>query len=348
MRRCDTREVQLSSGFGPKVPARRRWGAAVAFAVVAVLPPIAMFETEAGTMARILTVFHIAKPGLPRPLSLGAEVYTLALAWALFFGVLALIYAIDPKPEAIDESEPEDLVDDVASEPEQEVRAVPKVRPKPEVRPADEPKAAADDSLPVVHSLPEAQAWVKKGSELHTQGRYDEAIAHFDKALKLYPRLARAWAGKGLASNALGQYEEAIHCYDESLRLDPRDAAAWHDKANTLCAVGRLEGGLNCYNEALIIDPRNAKAWNNKGICLASLGRPEEAIPCCEKAIALDRSYATAWHAKAVIEERLGRIQDAVAAYKRFIALASDRDAASVEKIRRHLSALEAGPQAEA
>ncbi len=327
-------------------PPRRRWGAAVLFSVIAVLPPLAMFATEAGTMARILTVFHIAKPGFPRPLSLGAEVYTLALAWALFFGVLALIYAIDTKPEAIDESEPEDLVDDVAAEPEPEVRAVPKARPKPEVRPANEPKAAADDSLPVVHNLPEAQTSLKKGSELHALGRYEEAISRFDKALEVYPRLASAWAGKGLASNALGQYEEAIRCYDESLRLDPRDPAVWHDKANTLCAVGRLEGGLNCYNEALILDPRDAKAWNNKGICLASLGRAEEAVPCCDKAIAIDPSYAIAWRAKATIEERLGRIRDAVASYKQFIALASDRDAASVEKARRHVIALEAGPQA--
>jgi tetratricopeptide (TPR) repeat protein len=335
----------LSSRSGRKVAGRRRWGAAVVFAVIAVLPPIAMFETEAGAMARVLAILHLAKNGPPSPLSFGAEVYSLALAWAMFFGVLALIYAIDTKPVTIEENESEDFVDDAAAEPGPEVRAVPKARSKPEGRPADEPKDAGDDSLPVVHSLPEAQAWLKKGSELHTQGRYDEAIAHFDKALKLYPRLASAWAGKGLASNGLGQYEEAIRCYDESLRLDPRDAAAWHDKANTLCAVGRLEGGLLCYNEALIIDPRNAKAWNNKGICLASLGRPEEAVPCCDKAIALDPSYATAWHAKAVIEERLGRIQDAVVAYERFIALAAHRDAASVEKIQQHLSALAAGAQ---
>jgi tetratricopeptide (TPR) repeat protein len=320
----------------------------VVFAVVAVLQPIVMFATEAGTLARILAFLRISNPGLPPKLLLGTDVHNLALAWAVFFGILALVYATDTKPEAIEESEPEDLIDDVVAELEPEDRAVPRARPEPEARAADEPNGAGDDALPVVHSLPEAHAWLKKGTELHTQGRYDEAIAHFDKALKLYPRLARAWAGKGLASNALGQYEEAIHCYDESLRLDPRDAAAWHDKANTLCAVGRLEGGLNCYNEALIIDPRNAKAWNNKGICLASLGRPEEAVPCCDRAIQIDPSYAIAWHAKAVIEERLGRIQDAVAAYRQFIVLASDRDAASVEKIRRHLSVLEAEVQSAA
>jgi tetratricopeptide (TPR) repeat protein len=332
----------LTSKFDARVPARRRWVKAAVFAVIALLPPLLAFAAEAGTLARVLAMLHIAKSGLPQPLSLGAEVYTLTLAWTLFFSVLALIYATDTTPEAVEENEPEDFLEEALGEPGPEVRAVPEVRPGPEARAASRPQAAGDDAMPVVHSMPEALAWLKKGNELHAQGRFDEAIAHFDKALKIYPRLANGWAGKGRASNALGQYEEAIHCYDEALRLDPRDATAWHDKANTLCALGRLEGGLNCYNEALIIDPRNAKAWNNKGICLASLGRPEEAIPCCEKAIALDPTYATAWHAKAAIDERLGRIEDAIAAYRQFIALASDHDAAAVEKIRRHLNALEA------
>jgi len=336
----------LIGKFGAKVPVLRRWVKAAVFAVIALLPPLVAFGAEAGTLTRVLTTLHIANSWLPQPLSLGAEVYVLTLAWTLFFSVLALIYATEPKPEVVEESEHEDFFDEFAAEPEPEVRAVPEVSPEPEARAASRPQAAGDDSMPVIHSLPEAQAWLKKGNELHAQGRYDEATAHFDKALKIYPRLANGWAGKGRASNALGQYEEALHCYDEALRLDPRDATAWHDKANTLCALGRLEGGLNCYNEALIIDPRNAKAWNNKGICLASLGRPEEAIPCCEKAIALDPTYATAWHAKAAIDERLGRIEDAIAAYRQFIALASDRDAAAVERIRRHLSALEAEDKA--
>ena len=336
----------MSSESSSTAPARRRWGAAAVFAVIAVLPPLTMLATEAGTVARVRTILSGTKSALPQPFLLGAEVHTLALAWAIFFGVMALIYATDTKPEAVEEGEPEDVADQAAAEPEPEFRAMPEVRAKPDVRATNKPSGVGQDTLPVVHNLPEAQAWFSKGSELHALGRYDEAVSRFDRALKLYPRLASAWAGKGLASNALGQYEEAIRCYDESLRLDPRDPAVWHDKGNTLCAVGRLEGGLNCYNEALILDPRDAKAWNNKGVCLASLGRAEEAVPCCGKAIAIDPSYATGWRAKAMLEERLGRIRDAVASYKQFIALASDRDAASVEKIRRHLSALEAGPQA--
>jgi len=318
------------------------------FAVVGVLPPIAMLVTEAGVVARVRAILSGAKAVPSPPLLFGADVHTLALAWAIFFGVVALICARDTKPDAgwtsepddTEQSEPEDVDDQAAAEPE------PVLTPMPGARGIKEPAGEGGDSLPAVRNLPEALAWLKKGNELYGLGRCEEAISRFDKALKLNPRLAGAWAGKGLASNAMGQYDEAIRCYDESLRLDPRDPAVWHDKGNTLCAIGRLEGALNCFNEALIIDPRDARAWNNKGICLASLGRPEEAVPCCNKATLLDPKYAVGWQAKAMIEERVGRIQDAVASYKQFIALASDKNAAPIKRIQQHVSVLEAGPQA--
>jgi tetratricopeptide (TPR) repeat protein len=320
----------------------------VFFAVIGVLPPVAIFASEAGVVARVRIILSGAKDVVSLPLSLGAEVQALALAWAVFFGVVALLCTRDTKPDAdsmsepddIEEGEPEDVVDEAAAEPRLELP------PMPGARASEQPTGEGGDSLPAVRNVPEALGWLKKGNELYGLGRCEEAISRFDKALKLNPRLAGAWAGKGLASNAMGQYDEAIRCYDESLRLDPRDPAVWHDKGNTLCAIGRLEGALNCFNEALIIDPRDARAWNNKGICLASLGRPEDAVPCCNKATLLDPKYAVGWQAKAMIEERVGRIQDAVASYKQFIALASDKNAAPIKRIQQHVSVLEAGPQA--
>jgi tetratricopeptide (TPR) repeat protein len=308
------------------------------FSVIAALPPVTTLALEARAAARSRAIHSSMTAALPPP-SFWAEVHNIVLAWALFFGALAFVYAAKRTPSVSETSEPEDVGDQATAGPELEAR------PISEVRAVEEPSSGDGDSLPAVPNLPEAQASYKKGIELYGLGRCDEAIVRFDKALKLNPRLASAWAGKGLARTARREYQEAIRCYDESLRLDPRNPAVWHDKANTLCAIGRLESGLNCFNEALIIDPRDASAWNNKSICLASLGRHEEAISCSDKAIAVDPSYAVAWHAKAMIEERLGRIREAVVTYKSFIALAPVGDAAAVEKVRRHVSALEAGPQ---
>jgi len=307
------------------------------FVAIAALPPIILLAIEDGIASRAWALFSGDEITLKSPVVFGISSDTIAWAWAIFFMVLALIYAMDTGPEGLETSDPGAFGDYLPSESESESEV--------QVTMTSGPPVEGGDSLPAVPNVEEAQAWLKKGSELYAQGRYEEAISSLDKAIKFHPRLASAWAGRGLACNAMRQYQEAIRCFDESLRIDRRNAAVWHDKGNTLCAIGRLEGALNCFNEAIVIDPREARAWNNKGICLASLGRPDEALPCCVKATQLDPAYAVAWHARAMIEERLVRISDAVASYKQFIALASASDAAAVERIQRHVSVLEAGAQ---
>src|SRR5262249_27436247 len=55
-------------------------------------------------------------------------------------------------------------------------------------------------------------------------GRHDEAISHYQEAIRLDPKVAvRAHTnlGKGLYNK--GQLEEAIGHYQEAIRLDPKD-----------------------------------------------------------------------------------------------------------------------------
>jgi tetratricopeptide (TPR) repeat protein len=335
-------DIRSTTGQG------RHWDKAAAFVVLAALGPVVMLGLEAGTAARIWAFVAGAKVE-PSPTLLFAPGADIILwAWVVFFVVLALVYAVEtPARDDYEKFADEVGGDFVIPEPESGPEPAPRSEPRiaiPEVQPTAERQGEA---LPIVHSLPEAQAWFKKGGELYAQRRYEEAISRFDRALNIYPRLASAWAGKGLASNAIGQYQEAIRCFDEALRLDPRDAAVWHDKGNVLSAIGRLEGALGCFNEALVLDARDAGAWNNKGVCLAALGRPEEAVACCDKALALDPTYVTAWQAKGLIEERLGHLAQAIAAYNQFIELSQDRDAAAAERVRLHIRALESPTQAE-
>jgi tetratricopeptide (TPR) repeat protein len=45
----------------------------------------------------------------------------------------------------------------------------------------------------------------------------EDAIASFDKALELKPDLHEAWNNRGNALNDLGRWEEAIASYDKAL-----------------------------------------------------------------------------------------------------------------------------------
>ncbi|HYA33723.1 MAG TPA: tetratricopeptide repeat protein, partial [Candidatus Bathyarchaeia archaeon] len=95
-----------------------------------------------------------------------------------------------------------------------------------------------------------ARECANKGVTLSRLGRYDEAIACYDKALELDPRLVSAWTGKGVSLYHLGHYEEAIACYDKALELDPRYTKAWGNKGVSLRHLGRSVEALQCYDTA--------------------------------------------------------------------------------------------------
>jgi predicted O-linked N-acetylglucosamine transferase (SPINDLY family) len=64
-------------------------------------------------------------------------------------------------------------------------------------------------------------AWSNKGAVLYALKRYDEAIAHYDKAISLKPDYHKAWANKGNTLSELKHYQEAITHYDKALTLKP-------------------------------------------------------------------------------------------------------------------------------
>jgi Flp pilus assembly protein TadD len=52
--------------------------------------------------------------------------------------------------------------------------------------------------------------WFIKGNALlYKQGKYDEAIKAYNKAIEINPKYAKAWNNKGIALNKLGRTAEA-------------------------------------------------------------------------------------------------------------------------------------------
>ncbi len=104
----------------------------------------------------------------------------------------------------------------------------------------------------------------------------------------------------------LGRYEEAIAAYDEAIKIDPNDPDLWHNKGNQLANLGRYEEALSAYEEAIRLKPDYEAAWYSKGACLGNLGRYEEAIAAYDEAIKLKADYIEAIFNKAMLLKELG------------------------------------------
>jgi len=57
------------------------------------------------------------------------------------------------------------------------------------------------------------------GQMLSHQGKYDEAVNAFDRAIELFPRFVIAWYGKGDALRALGRNAEAMTAFAKPKEL---------------------------------------------------------------------------------------------------------------------------------
>ena len=107
---------------------------------------------------------------------------------------------------------------------------------------------------------------------LKDQGKLDEAVACYRRALELKPDYAETHNNLGNALNDRGKLDEAVACYRRALELKPDYAEAYNNLGNALKDQGKLEEAIACYRRALELKPDSAEAHGNLGIALEAIG----------------------------------------------------------------------------
>ncbi|HEV7129378.1 MAG TPA: toll/interleukin-1 receptor domain-containing protein, partial [Ktedonobacterales bacterium] len=138
------------------------------------------------------------------------------------------------------------------------------------------PAAAPPVAPPPAPAETAAQAW-ERGKGLRAQGRFQEALTAYERAISLDSRNATYWNSKGVALGNLKRPSEALAAYEQALALDPKYTFAWTGKGNALRALQRPAEALAAFEQALTLDPKYTFAWNNKINLLGNLGRKAEA-----------------------------------------------------------------------
>ena len=172
----------------------------------------------------------------------------------------------------------------------------------------------------------DAGAWSNKGNALNKLGKLQEAVDCYDRALEINPRYAVTWSNKGVALYNLGKIQEAVDCYDRALEINPRFEKAWNNKGNALGDLGKYQEAVDCYDRALEINPRLEEAWNNKGVALDDLGKYQEAVDCYDRALEINPRLEEAWSSKGTALAELGKPQDAIGCFDRALEI-NPRDA---------------------
>ncbi len=165
-------------------------------------------------------------------------------------------------------------------------------------------------------SLPEdlqIDICLKRGVARRDTGDVAGALADFDEAARLDPRLATVYVHRGIAHIYHGDYESAIADFDEEIRLDPQDAEAYRHRGFAHSRLGDYDGAIADYSEAIRIDPQSANAYNTRGIARANKNDVDDAIADYDEAIRLDPLHFSAYSNRGLARIDKGDYDGAIA-----------------------------------
>ncbi len=136
--------------------------------------------------------------------------------------------------------------------------------------------------------------WNKRGVALAELHMFDAAHQQFQQSLALAPLNPETYNCIGNLLDKQGRYQEAVYCFDKAVLLNPEFAAAFFNKGNALKNLEQLVGAADQYRKALAIDPQFADGWLNLGVACGLQDLLDEAESCFLKAIELNPDHTDA------------------------------------------------------
>lgn len=165
------------------------------------------------------------------------------------------------------------------------------------------------------------RAYSNLANALASEGKSEEALGAYDKAIKLDSGYIDALKNRGIVRAELKQYKAALADFARVLELAPTYWKAHIYTANVLISMGKLDKALHAYDLGLAANPNSAALCNNLGAILCSLGRFKTALPKLDRAIKINPQYAEAFNNRAVALIGLKRTKEALANYNQALSL---------------------------
>lgn len=144
----------------------------------------------------------------------------------------------------------------------------------------------------------------------------DDSIQAYDNALQADPGNYSIWINRAQALTYQGRLNESVEAYqkaldliDETLEKDPQNAEAWKMRGTALVYLGQQDEAIKSYEMAIEIFDRlieensnDSESWWLKAECLDIMGSDTAAIEAYDKVIELNSSKAVgAWIRKTEI-----------------------------------------------
>lgn len=160
-----------------------------------------------------------------------------------------------------------------------------------------------------------------RGNTLMNLGRYEDAAAEYENAIKLYDRQAEYYVGLGAALEALDKADQAIHWFRKSVKVNPEQDDAYYGIGSCLLRMEKYAESLHFFNKAIQFDQENPDYWISKAIAEYSLGNVISAEEAFAKVYEIDPENVVLWLDWSNLYFEQGHTEKAIAMMDEAIAL---------------------------
>jgi protein O-mannosyl-transferase len=125
------------------------------------------------------------------------------------------------------------------------------------------------------------------GLVMFGENKMEEAVNHYNEAIRIKPDFARAYHNRGVVWAGMGYYQKAIEDYNAAIRMMPDVAEIYNNRGIAYSLQGKQRRAIEDYDEAIRFKPEYFEAYNNRGLAYSELGYKERAIEEFNQAIRL-------------------------------------------------------------
>lgn len=133
------------------------------------------------------------------------------------------------------------------------------------------------------------------GNILMENGKLEQALHHFQKAIQIKPSYLEAQMNLANTLTHQGKHQEAIEQYKKLSGRYPGNAMILNNLGAAIFKTGRVNEAIPYYINAIQLKPKYAEAYNNLGVALRQNNRKSKALVMFQKALAINPDYRQAY-----------------------------------------------------
>lgn len=164
------------------------------------------------------------------------------------------------------------------------------------------------------------------------QGKHEDAIKGFNRVLAIDSKFAQGYYNRGATYAYMGRHDAAIADYTRAIELQPSFSDAYCNRGSAYTFKNDVQAAMADYAKAHELDPHAVEPIYLRGVLFALLRQWNEAVADFTRAIERDPDHAESYYDRGVSYQNQGNDDRALADFAKAIELNPANPAALINR----------------